>query len=104
MWTILGNQPSKLFRWLIIGHDGSSSIGVTYTLMIAKLTRSLGYSSCAAKSKFGAYWVKDGKVVGAFLEGGSADENKLLAKVAKEQPTVSSKEELISAGIGFASN
>lgn len=58
----------------------------------------------AAKSKFGAYWVKDGKVVGAFLEGGSADENKLLAKVAKEQPSVSSKEELISAGIGFASN
>jgi monodehydroascorbate reductase (NADH) len=38
------------------------------------------------------------------LEGGSADENKLLAKVAKEQPSVSSNEELISAGIGFASN
>lgn len=57
----------------------------------------------AAHSKFGAYWVKDGKVMGAFLEGGSPDENKLIAKVAREQPSVSSKEELISAGLGFAS-
>jgi monodehydroascorbate reductase (NADH) len=28
----------------------------------------------APKPKFGSYWVKDGRVVGVFLEGGSADE------------------------------
>jgi monodehydroascorbate reductase (NADH) len=54
-------------------------------------------------SKFGAYWVKDNKVLGAFLEGGSPDENKLIAKVAREQPTVENKEELLSLGLGFAS-
>ncbi len=53
-------------------------------------------------SKFGTYWIKDGKVVGAFLEGGSPEENKAIAKVAKEQPAVSSKDELLSAGLSFA--
>ncbi|CAN1201000.1 Monodehydroascorbate reductase [Linum perenne] len=40
------------------------------------------------KPKFGTYWVKDGKVVGVFLEGGSPDENKAIAKVARNQPPV----------------
>lgn len=57
----------------------------------------------AAGSKFGAYWVKDGKVVGAFLEGGSAEENKLLARVAREQPSIGSKQELLTAGLSFVS-
>ncbi|OAE29870.1 hypothetical protein AXG93_773s1090 [Marchantia polymorpha subsp. ruderalis] len=39
-------------------------------------------------AKFGAYWVKDGKVMGAFLEGGSADENKALATAARNQVPV----------------
>lgn len=47
-----------------------------------------------SNSKFGAYWVKDGKVVGAFLEGGSADENKALASVAKNQVPVSTIKEI----------
>ncbi len=55
-----------------------------------------------SSSKFGTYWIKDGKVVGAFLEGGSPEENKAIAKVAKEQPAVSSKDELLSAGLSFA--
>uniref|UniRef100_A0A0E0MLW0 monodehydroascorbate reductase (NADH) n=1 Tax=Oryza punctata TaxID=4537 RepID=A0A0E0MLW0_ORYPU len=37
----------------------------------------------AAKPKFGSYWIKDGKVVGVFLEGGSAEENQAIAKVAR---------------------
>ncbi|CAI5525888.1 unnamed protein product [Closterium sp. Naga37s-1] len=53
-------------------------------------------------AKFGAYWVKDGKVVGAFLEGGSADENKAIAKVAQDQPAVASLEALAGEGLGFA--
>ncbi|CAI5961820.1 unnamed protein product [Closterium sp. NIES-65] len=53
-------------------------------------------------AKFGAYWVKDGKVVGAFLEGGSADENKAIAKTAQEQPAVGSLEALAGEGLGFA--
>eukprot|EP01018_Ginkgo_biloba_P016200 Gb_02116 [translate_table: standard] len=55
------------------------------------------------KAKFGAYWIKDGRVVGAFLESGSAEENKAIAKVARLQPLVESKEELIKDGLAFAS-
>ncbi|KAL5710702.1 monodehydroascorbate reductase (NADH) [Ranunculus cassubicifolius] len=54
------------------------------------------------KAKFGSYWVKDGKVVGVFLESGTAEENKAIAKVAKVQPKVESVELLTKEGIGFA--
>jgi monodehydroascorbate reductase (NADH) len=39
--------------------------------------------------KFGAYWVKDGKVFGAFAEGGTPEENKALAVASKEQVAIS---------------
>lgn len=55
------------------------------------------------KAKFGAYWIKDDKVVGAFLENGSPEENKAIAKIAKLQPTVESKDALAAAGLDFAS-
>ncbi|XP_065855747.1 monodehydroascorbate reductase [Euphorbia lathyris] len=54
------------------------------------------------KAKFGSYWVKNGKVIGAFLEGGSPDENKALAKIAKVQPAVESLDQLSKDGISFA--
>lgn len=62
-----------------------------------------GRSQEGGKAKFGAYWVKGGKVVGAFLEGGSPDEFKQLAKVAREQPASPGSEALLSEGYGFAS-
>ncbi|KAI3738154.1 hypothetical protein L2E82_28173 [Cichorium intybus] len=55
------------------------------------------------KPKFGAYWIKDGKVVGAFLEGGTAEENKAISNVAKVQPPAPSPESLAKEGIQFAS-
>jgi monodehydroascorbate reductase (NADH) len=58
----------------------------------------------AAKSKFGTYWVKDGKIMGAFLEGGTPEENKMMANVAKAQPCVCSNDELRAAGLSFAAN
>lgn len=57
----------------------------------------------AEKPKFGTYWIKDGKVFGAFLESGSPDENKALAKVAKIQPPVQDLELLRKEGLAFAS-
>jgi len=57
----------------------------------------------SAKPKFGSYWIKDGKVVGAFLEGGAAEENQAIAKVAKAQPPASSLEVLAKEGLEFAS-
>ncbi|CAK7343404.1 unnamed protein product [Dovyalis caffra] len=54
------------------------------------------------KPKFGSYWIKDGKVVGAFLEGGSPDENKAIAKVAKVQPSVDNLDLLTKEGLSFA--
>ncbi|XP_068661827.1 monodehydroascorbate reductase-like [Aristolochia californica] len=53
------------------------------------------------KPKFGTYWIKDGKVVGAFLEGGTPEENKALAKVARVQPTVGDVD-LVQEGLNFA--
>ena len=55
------------------------------------------------KPKFGSYWIKDGKVVGAFLEGGTPEENKAIAKVAKVQPLVQSLDELKTDGLSYAS-
>ncbi|KAJ6790497.1 monodehydroascorbate reductase-like [Iris pallida] len=57
----------------------------------------------SASPKFGSYWIKDGKVVGVFLEAGSPEENKAIAKVAKLQPSVSDLEQLKSEGLAFAS-
>jgi monodehydroascorbate reductase (NADH) len=56
----------------------------------------------SAKPKFGSYWIKDGKIYGAFLEGGSADENKAIAKVARVQPAVSDVNVLKQEGLQFA--
>ncbi|RWR83432.1 monodehydroascorbate reductase [Cinnamomum micranthum f. kanehirae] len=53
--------------------------------------------------KFGSYWINEGKVVGAFLEAGSADENKAIAKVARLQPPIQDVNQLSEAGLSFAS-
>ncbi|CAL0299378.1 unnamed protein product [Lupinus luteus] len=55
------------------------------------------------KPKFGTYWIKEGKVVGAFLEGGSPEENNAIAKVARIQPPVESVDQLAKEGLSFAS-
>ncbi|GLT40607.1 hypothetical protein SLA2020_147260 [Shorea laevis] len=54
------------------------------------------------KPKFGSYWIKDGKIVGAFLEGGSPDENKAIAKVARVKPPVENLDILQKEGLSFA--
>ncbi|KAG7581119.1 FAD/NAD-linked reductase dimerization domain superfamily [Arabidopsis suecica] len=54
------------------------------------------------KPKFGTYWVKDGKVVGVFLEGGTQEEHKAIAKVARAQPSVESLDVLSEEGLSFA--
>lgn len=53
--------------------------------------------------KFGSYWIKDGKVVGAFLESGTPEENKAIAKVARVQPPVENLDVLTKEGLAFAS-
>lgn len=57
----------------------------------------------STKPKFGTYWIKDGKIVGAFLEGGSPEENKAIAKIARIQPAVKDPELLKKEGLVFAS-
>ncbi|MED6185919.1 hypothetical protein PIB30_061804 [Stylosanthes scabra] len=58
----------------------------------------------SANAKFGAYWIKDGKVFGVFLEGGTSEENKAIAKAAKVQPPVENKDQLAQEGVSFATN
>lgn len=57
----------------------------------------------SAQHKFGSYWLKDGKVVGAFLESGTPEENKAIAKVARVQPPAESLDQLSKEGLAFAS-
>ncbi|XP_043702167.1 monodehydroascorbate reductase-like [Telopea speciosissima] len=52
--------------------------------------------------KFGSYWIKDGKIVGAFLEAGTPEENKAIANIARLQPPVENLEELAKEGLAFA--
>ncbi|GMY25150.1 monodehydroascorbate reductase, seedling isozyme [Fagus crenata] len=56
----------------------------------------------SAKPKFGSYWIKDGKIFGAFLEGGTPEENKAIAKVARVQPPVENLDLLTKDGLSFA--
>ncbi|CAA0829671.1 Probable monodehydroascorbate reductase-cytoplasmic isoform 4 [Striga hermonthica] len=56
----------------------------------------------SATHKFGSYWIKDGKVVGAFLESGTPEENKAIAKVARVQPPAASLDQLAAEGLAFA--
>lgn len=53
-----------------------------------------------ASGKFGAYWVKDGAVVGAFLEGGSAEENAAIKKAVVARPAAPA--DLAAQGLSFA--
>ncbi|KAL4324935.1 hypothetical protein GQ457_11G013270 [Hibiscus cannabinus] len=55
------------------------------------------------KPKFGSYWIKDGKIVGAFLEGGTPEENKALAKVSRLKCPVENLDQLKKEGLSFAS-
>ncbi len=50
--------------------------------------------------KFGTYWVKDGKVVGVFLEGGSPEEVEAIKSLSLEQPAA--PKDLGERGLGFA--
>lgn len=59
-------------------------------------------SPTSENPKFGSYWIKDGKVVGAFLESGTPEENKAIAKVARVQPPVESLDLLAKDGLTFA--
>ncbi|KAM7464269.1 hypothetical protein LguiA_032390 [Lonicera macranthoides] len=61
-------------------------------------------SPTSPKPKFGSYWVKDGKVVGAFLEGGTPEENSAIAKLARVQPPADSLDQLAKDGLTFACN
>jgi len=53
------------------------------------------------KPKFGSYWIKEGKLIGVFLEGGSPEENNAIAKVARTQPSVESIDVLSKEGLSF---
>lgn len=55
-----------------------------------------------ASGKFGCFWVEEGKVVGTFLESGSADENKAIKAVAELRPDAPA--DLKEQGINFALN
>lgn len=52
--------------------------------------------------KFGAYFVDKGRLVGAFLEGGTKEEYAAIAAVARMQPKVGDAKRLVELGTEFA--
>uniref|UniRef100_A0A0E0K471 monodehydroascorbate reductase (NADH) n=1 Tax=Oryza punctata TaxID=4537 RepID=A0A0E0K471_ORYPU len=56
----------------------------------------------AAAPKFGAYWVRDGRVAGAFLEGGSRQEYEAVAAAVRRGAAVADVAELERRGLAFA--
>ncbi|PKA49312.1 putative monodehydroascorbate reductase, cytoplasmic isoform 2 [Apostasia shenzhenica] len=54
--------------------------------------------------RFGAYWISKGRIVGAFLEGGSREDYEAIAKAVKLKMIVKEKSELEKFGVEFASN
>ncbi|XP_019187654.1 PREDICTED: monodehydroascorbate reductase-like isoform X2 [Ipomoea nil] len=52
--------------------------------------------------KFGQYWIDNGKVVGVFLESGTAEECDAIGLVARVQPDALSMDEMAKQGIYFA--
>jgi monodehydroascorbate reductase (NADH) len=54
----------------------------------------------AQPATFGAYWLDGGRVVGVFVESGSADENAAAKAVAAARPAAA-EEELRTGGAGF---
>ncbi|XP_023552962.1 monodehydroascorbate reductase, seedling isozyme-like [Cucurbita pepo subsp. pepo] len=56
----------------------------------------------AKKPKFGCYWIKDGRIMGGFLEGGSDEENKAIENLVWHQHMVEDLQELKDKGVSFA--
>ncbi|XP_037447968.1 monodehydroascorbate reductase 1, peroxisomal-like [Triticum dicoccoides] len=55
------------------------------------------------KAKFGACWVSGGRVAGAFIEGGSREENEAMASAVRSRAAIADvAAELGSRGLGFA--
>eukprot|EP00257_Ricinus_communis_P028280 XP_025015694.1 monodehydroascorbate reductase [Ricinus communis] len=86
----VGGRPlTTLFKGQVAEEKGGIKVCATF-------------DNAATYPKFGTYWIKDGKVFGAFLEGGSPEENKAIAKVARVQPSVDSLDQLTKEGLSFA--
>ena len=65
-------------------------------------TAATAAASGAATAKFGAYWVRGGRVVGAFMEGPSGEESAALKQLAWIRPEAPPAEELTKQGVTFA--
>ncbi|VAI59914.1 unnamed protein product [Triticum turgidum subsp. durum] len=60
-------------------------------------------SGAAGKPKFGACWVSRGRVAGAFIEGGSREENEAMASAVRRGAAIADvAAELESCGLEFA--
>ncbi|TYH52517.1 hypothetical protein ES332_D09G033600v1 [Gossypium tomentosum] len=53
-------------------------------------------------TKFGAYWINNGHLVGSFLEGGTEDEFEAIANAAQLKPAVDDLAEVGRQGLNFA--
>lgn len=99
-WQFFGDNLGEcvLFgNWSRKASAGSGSNGNS-----APSVDSAPGSPPSQSKKFGAYFVDKGRLVGAFLEGGTKEEYAALAEVARRQPRVADKKRLSDLGTEFA--
>ncbi|XP_060191525.1 monodehydroascorbate reductase 4, peroxisomal [Lycium barbarum] len=53
-------------------------------------------------NRFGAYWVNKGHLVGSFLEGGTKEEYRAIAKITRLKPAIEDLTDLETQGLEFA--
>jgi monodehydroascorbate reductase (NADH) len=95
---------SRIFdlSWVFYGSSPSAADGGSF---VAFGSDDPATAPAPGKAKFGAYWCKEGKVVGAFLEGGDAAEVAAVRAVVAggaAVPEAGGTAELASQGLGFA--
>lgn len=60
---------------------------------------TLGLEELQDTNTFGAFWVDNGVVVGAFLEGGTETEKTMCEKIAKDRPRVGSVQSVMALSL-----
>ncbi|CAN6246403.1 unnamed protein product [Urochloa humidicola] len=61
----------------------------------------LDSAASSGKPKFGAFWVSEGRVAGAFLEGGSPEEYEAIAAAVRRGAAVPDASQLAREGLAF---
>ncbi|KAL2943202.1 Monodehydroascorbate reductase 4 peroxisomal, partial [Bienertia sinuspersici] len=94
-------EPEKTDDFDYLPFFYSRVFGLSWQFYGDNAGEAVHFGDYSGKS-FGAYWVKDGQLVGSFLEGGNKEEYEALARATWLKPSVENVAELEKKGLSFA--